>query len=176
MTRNTKFIALPLFGLIAGVLAATSCGRTVDQACYPKLAAPDFPPGTLPHDLPVCTWAPTELPEPPDGYVLRYFTFATFSPSDDGSCDACDVERLDALLETSIGSRMAQGSPSCARMDPSEIVRGCVHPPDDDNDQCTVVGAYFSNYKNVPVEHGCIDCSVPGACGGGVSPTEEDET
>jgi hypothetical protein len=66
----------------------------------------------------------------------------------------------------SIEQKTSQGSPSCARMEPSEPMRGCVHPPDETSDECSVLGVFFSNYNDVPGTAGGVDCRENDSCPG----------
>lgn len=148
------------------VALATSCHRSVSEECYESLPRPTIEPTQDPTTLPYCSWTLGTLPAPPEGYGFTHGVSASFIPTEDEPCDPCDVERLDQMLRTAIEEKTSQGSPSCARIDPSEPVRACVHPPDETSDQCVVAGIFFSNHSNIPVEYGCVDCRENDTCPG----------
>lgn len=155
---------LALVVLATGTALATSCRPPVEDECYETLPRPEIDPTQDPTTLPYCSWTVSTLPDPPEGYAFTYRVSASFVPSEDEPCDPCDVERLDALLRAAIEEKTSQDAPSCARMQPSEPVRACVHPPDESSDECVVAGVFFSSYRDVPVAHGCTDCRDDPSC------------
>lgn len=166
MTARRPPLLAVLLGLALAVVLAGSCGPQSEDECYESLPRPQIDATQDPTALPYCVWTSSTLPDPPEGYAFTHRVSASFVPSENEPCDPCDVERLDALLRAAIDEQTSQGSPSCARVQPSEPMRACVHPPDERSDECTVMGVFFSNYHDVPVEHGCTDCRADGSCPG----------
>ena len=164
MTPFARTITVSLLGCFTGLLTGSSCNRKVEQQCLDELEYSEPEPGTLAPNIPYCGQILGIGPEPPDGYGFTHRVGVGFVPSEDEPCDPCDVERFDELLRAAITERTSQGSPSCARMDPSDPVGMCIHQPDETSDTCRVLGVYFSNYGDVPIEHGCRDCREDGTC------------
>jgi hypothetical protein len=151
------------------VLFEASCHRQLEDECYEQLPRPPEPDSGTPEEivkLPYCSWTVSTLPDPPEGYAFTHRVSAHFVPSEDDPCDPCDVDRLDALLRAAIEDKTSQDTPSCARMEPSEPMRGCVHPPDETSAECRVLGVFFSNYNDVPSTSGCVDCRDNDSCPG----------
>jgi len=157
-------ITVGLLACCSGLLAGASCNRNIHQQCYEEVEYVAPEPGTLPPDFPYCTQTLGFGPEPPDGYGFTHHVDMGFVPSEDEPCDPCDVDRLDGLLRAAIQDRLSQGSESCARIAPSDPVGMCVYQPDATSDQCRVLGVFYSNQRDVPVEHGCTDCRENDSC------------
>jgi len=164
MKRTSEFMLLTT--LCCGIAAAsgTSCRPSIEQECYEVLEYVAPPPDTLPPDLPYCSVTFGTVPRPPDGYGFTHRVGLAFVPTEDEPCDPCDVERFEEMFRAAIEERLSQGSPSCARKDPSDPVGLCVYQPDETTEMCSVLGVYFSNYHDVPVEHGCSDCRENDSC------------
>lgn len=149
---------------VCGTLSGANCRRQVTEECYAELEYMGLDPEIAAVDLPYCSYTFSTVPNPPEGNGFTHRVGYGFVPSADTPCDPCDIDRLDSLLRSTIEARMSQGSPSCARMEPSEPVGLCVHQPNENSEECRVLGIFYSNFHDVPIEYGCSDCRENDSC------------
>lgn len=147
-------VLLTTIALAATLVTETRCTTDDDgqDLCYDEKPYTYTIAGMTSEPTYPCHWTYEEQPAIPEGYEFRH-VIGAWIPKSDEPCDPCDAERWDALLQEALDRKLAEGS--CASIDASPIVRGCLNHPDEFIDQCAVIGVYFSNYEDTPVEDGC---------------------